>query len=130
MLKAGLMGVSTNSQLIKDLDHKSRALTSISNSFVECGKNLRIFSFFETQKLDFMNCLVIINSPFNKNQFLMLLLRLWRKNPRLLDGPEKYVTELMVPTDQCAGLRIRTSPDTSQSGNPLKRWSAGPSFPL
>lgn len=58
MLKAGSIGSSTNTDIAKDLLPRSRMLQSISKSFIERGRQLKIYSFYETQKMDFMNDVV------------------------------------------------------------------------
>jgi hypothetical protein len=60
LLSIASFGTSTNSQLSKHLKEHSKALEEISTSFVERGKNLDIFSFYETEKMDFLNCVVRI----------------------------------------------------------------------
>jgi len=66
--KAAALGTSTNSQLTKDLEPKSRVLDRIARSFVERGKALRVYSFFETQKMDYMNCLVLHYPLFSASE--------------------------------------------------------------
>jgi hypothetical protein len=63
ILKASSLATSTNAQLTKDLERKSRALENISRSFIDRGKKLKIFSFYETEKMDLMNCKVNIKPP-------------------------------------------------------------------
>jgi hypothetical protein len=58
MLKAASFGSSTNTNLSRDLESCSERLRQISRSFVERGKELAILSFYETDKLDFLNCRV------------------------------------------------------------------------
>jgi hypothetical protein len=53
------LGTSTNTPLVKALESNSKALWRISTSFVDRGKDLPlIFSFFETEKMGYMNCVV------------------------------------------------------------------------
>ncbi|XWW98067.1 hypothetical protein V2A60_006063 [Cordyceps javanica] len=59
ILKIGSLGSTTNLQLTKDLEPKSRVLTQISDSFTGHGKSLTIFSFYETEKMNHANCLVV-----------------------------------------------------------------------
>lgn len=61
ILKAGSLAIHTNSKLAKDLERDSRVLENISRSFVNRGKKLIIVSFYETEKMDKMNCRVTIN---------------------------------------------------------------------
>ncbi|KAI2637009.1 hypothetical protein GGS26DRAFT_546781 [Hypomontagnella submonticulosa] len=59
ILRATSFGTSTNVQLAKDLQPKSRLLDFISTSFLDrCGK-LKIISCYETSKMDFLNCIVV-----------------------------------------------------------------------
>lgn len=59
ILKACSLATSTNSQLTKDLERNSKVLENISRSFTDRGKKLKIFSFYETEKMDLMNCKVV-----------------------------------------------------------------------
>ncbi|KAI9773876.1 MAG: hypothetical protein M1840_006102 [Geoglossum simile] len=59
LLKTASLGVHTQSNLPKDLELQSRALREISKAFVDRAKDLRIFSFYETDKMDFLNCRVV-----------------------------------------------------------------------
>ncbi|KAJ4216814.1 hypothetical protein NW757_014655 [Fusarium falciforme] len=58
ILKATTIGANTNAQLPKNLERNSRALESISRSFVERSKDLKMFSYYEKDKMDFLNSLV------------------------------------------------------------------------
>jgi hypothetical protein len=58
VIKTASLGVHTQAQLSKDLEVRSKALKEISKGFVERGKDLVIFSFYETDKMDFLNCRV------------------------------------------------------------------------
>jgi protein SERAC1 len=51
-------GTMTNLGLSKDLQSHSIALQEISKSFVDRAKNLQIVSFYETDKMDLLNCRV------------------------------------------------------------------------
>jgi hypothetical protein len=55
ILRAASLGTSTNTQLSKDLESNSKILDKISKSFVERGKRLEIFSFYEVDKMEFLN---------------------------------------------------------------------------
>lgn len=50
-LKAASIGVATNSALVEDLKRDSTMLTRISKQFVDLGKDLVIYTFYETQKV-------------------------------------------------------------------------------
>lgn len=56
------MGSHTNSQLTKDLDRNSSSLSQISKSFVQHGQRIKVVSFVETEKMDWLNCLVCADS--------------------------------------------------------------------
>lgn len=58
VVKAGSMSSSTNTGIPKDLVPGSRVLQTISRSFIERSRQLKIYSFFETQKMDFMSDVV------------------------------------------------------------------------
>ncbi|EGY21427.1 NACHT and WD domain-containing protein [Verticillium dahliae VdLs.17] len=56
-LRAVSFSTSTNARLAKDLEPTSRLLQHISTSFVDsCGAKLKTASFYETRKMDFLNC--------------------------------------------------------------------------
>ena len=57
-LEALQMGTATNRNLLSDLKKNSGALWQVSQQFVERASTLKIRTFYETNKLDFMNCLV------------------------------------------------------------------------
>ncbi|KAJ0123855.1 hypothetical protein J7T55_012326 [Diaporthe amygdali] len=58
-LKAGSMGSHTNSQLTRDLERNSSSLSQISKSFLQHGHRIKIVSFVETEKMDWLSCLVV-----------------------------------------------------------------------
>jgi hypothetical protein len=58
VLKAASLGGNTNTQLSKDLEPNSRVLENITKSFVPRTHDMRIYTFYETEKLDFLNTLV------------------------------------------------------------------------
>lgn len=62
ILKAAALGSSTNSQLTKDLERKSKVLENISSSFIDLGKDLKIFSFHEVDTMDYLNC--VVRNPY------------------------------------------------------------------
>jgi hypothetical protein len=57
-LEALQMSIATNNSLLSDLKKNSEALRQISQQFVERGSTVKIKTFYETEKLDYMNCLV------------------------------------------------------------------------
>ena len=52
------MGATTNRSLLSDLTKNSEILRQVSQQFVERGSTLRMKTFYETKKSDYMNCLV------------------------------------------------------------------------
>ena len=54
------MGIPTNTSLLSDLRKNSATLTQISRQFVERGSTLKIRTFYETEKMDYMNRLVFL----------------------------------------------------------------------
>ena len=50
-LKGACMGMSTNTALVADLRKDSTPLSHISNQFIDRGRNLKIYTFYETLKL-------------------------------------------------------------------------------
>ncbi|PMD42291.1 hypothetical protein L207DRAFT_485775 [Hyaloscypha variabilis F] len=50
-LKGATLGMSTHTVLVKDLQKASPALATISKQFVERGRSLQIYTFYETRKL-------------------------------------------------------------------------------
>ncbi|KAI0418625.1 hypothetical protein F5X98DRAFT_373437 [Xylaria grammica] len=59
MLDASDLATTATSQLAEDFELDSSILEHISESFVEHGEKLKIFSFYETEKMDFMNSRVV-----------------------------------------------------------------------
>ncbi|KAI1741319.1 hypothetical protein F4680DRAFT_447227 [Xylaria scruposa] len=59
VLKAASFGINTNSQLLKDLERGSRVLDDITTTFINRKYAFQICSFYETEKMDFMNSLVV-----------------------------------------------------------------------
>jgi hypothetical protein len=62
IIKAASFGAGTNTKLLLELRSRSELLQDISRSFVDRGKHLTIFSFYETDKMDFLNCKVMIGN--------------------------------------------------------------------
>jgi hypothetical protein len=58
VLKAATLGTSTNTRLARELSSGSDTLRRISSSFTSWGKELTIYSFYETEKMPGMNCRV------------------------------------------------------------------------
>ncbi|RFU24043.1 hypothetical protein B7463_g12297, partial [Scytalidium lignicola] len=56
ILKVSSLGTSSNARLMKELQSRSEILSKISKSFVERGKSLTIFTFYETEMMPYMNC--------------------------------------------------------------------------
>ena len=52
------MGTTTNRSLLSDLTKNSEILRQISQQFVERGSSVRMKTFYETKKSDYLNCLV------------------------------------------------------------------------
>ena len=52
------MSTATNTSLLSDLRGNSATLKQISQQFVERGSAIKMKTFYETKKLDSMNCLV------------------------------------------------------------------------
>ena len=61
-LKALQMGTTTNTSLLSDLKGNSETLKQISQQFVERGSTLKMKTFYETKKLNYMNGLVYFPS--------------------------------------------------------------------
>jgi hypothetical protein len=57
-LEALQLGTTTNTNLLSDLKQNSETLRQISQQFVERGSKLKMKTFYETNKLDHMDCLV------------------------------------------------------------------------
>ena len=52
------MSAATNPSFLSDLKRNSGTLEQISQQFVERGSTIEMKTFYETKKLDYMNCLV------------------------------------------------------------------------
>jgi triacylglycerol esterase/lipase EstA (alpha/beta hydrolase family) len=50
-LKGATLGMTTHTALVKDLEKASPTLATISKQFVDRGKSLKIYTFYETRKL-------------------------------------------------------------------------------
>ena len=57
-LRALQMGTATNTSFLSDVEGNSRTLKEISQQFVERGSTIMVKTFYETRKLDSINCLV------------------------------------------------------------------------
>ena len=58
VFKALQISTATNTNLLPDLEKNSETLRHISQQFVERASTLKMKTFYETNKLDYMNCLV------------------------------------------------------------------------
>ncbi|KFY84990.1 hypothetical protein V500_08810 [Pseudogymnoascus sp. VKM F-4518 (FW-2643)] len=59
ILRTASLGTSTNARLVRDLQARSEVLRGISRRFVERGKDLQIFSFWETDQFKWLNGKVV-----------------------------------------------------------------------
>ena len=59
------MGTTTNRSLLSDLTKNSEILSQISQQFVERGSMVRMKTFYETKKSDYLNCLVYFLSSLD-----------------------------------------------------------------
>ncbi|KAJ6438220.1 ankyrin repeat protein [Purpureocillium lavendulum] len=59
MAKALAFGANTNTQLLKDLERHSYKLEQISDTFLQQASGLRIVSFYELDKLDYMSTVIV-----------------------------------------------------------------------
>ena len=57
-LRALQMGTATNANLFSDFKKNLETLRWISQQFVGRGSTLKMKTFYETEKLDYMDCLV------------------------------------------------------------------------
>lgn len=84
ILKASSFGTSTNTKLVADLKTNYETLLNITKSFVDRSKALQIVSFYETEKMDFLNFMVSsAEDTAPRDVELIQNLRLWKKS--LLD---------------------------------------------
>ena len=80
VLKAVQMGTATNPSLLADLKKNSETLRQISRQFVEHGSTLTMKTFYETMKLDYMNCLVcFLGWLTSRIGFNLVSSRLWKR---------------------------------------------------
>ena len=75
-LRALQMGTATNTNLLSDLQKNSKTLAQISQQFVERGSSLKIKTFYETNKMDYMNCLVFFLSIIHPRNTVLTQCRL------------------------------------------------------
>ncbi|KAK2597342.1 hypothetical protein QQS21_006038 [Conoideocrella luteorostrata] len=59
VMKAAAFGANTNTTLLKDLQQHSPKLEQVSNIFLQEAGRLRIITFYELNKMDFMNSVVV-----------------------------------------------------------------------
>ncbi|KAF4971464.1 hypothetical protein FSARC_1692 [Fusarium sarcochroum] len=91
ILKAGSFGTSTNTQLSKDLMPDSRDLERISRSFVALSSTLKVYSFYETEKMDFLRTLSDSHDQRNGAVALQSLLwQLCRERRELIPTVDKH----------------------------------------
>ena len=57
-LQALQLGTATNRKLLSGLERNSKVLWQVSQQFVERASTLQIKTFYETRKLNSINCLV------------------------------------------------------------------------
>jgi hypothetical protein len=58
ILQVATVGTSTNPRLVTALKKESTTLSDISTQFIERGASLKIYTFYETERFERMNCLV------------------------------------------------------------------------
>jgi len=61
IIQISSIGTNTNATVVANLKSNSETLWQIARSFVDRGKGLRIVSFYETERMPYMNTLVISN---------------------------------------------------------------------
>jgi len=61
-LKGATLGMSTHTALVKDLQKASSTLANISKQFVDRGKSLKIYTFYETRRLSGIVVCFIVSS--------------------------------------------------------------------
>ncbi|KAM0228216.1 hypothetical protein ACHAPO_010864, partial [Fusarium lateritium] len=59
ILKASTLGINTNTKVVNDLKKNSQALYEITQSFVDRSKALHIVTFYETEKMDYLNAQIV-----------------------------------------------------------------------
>lgn len=93
ILQVASLGTSTNTKFLEELKSRSELLCDISESFVERGKDLHIFSFYETDKMDYMNCLVrVFDSLFREP--VLTSQNVVEKQSAILDWPNETTIRL------------------------------------
>ncbi|PVH83321.1 hypothetical protein DL98DRAFT_569779 [Cadophora sp. DSE1049] len=95
ILWAASFGTSTNTKFAKELKSRSEVLDNISKSFVERGKGLKILSFYETDKMDNLNCLA---SPVVEKQSATLDLP--NEAPIALNGNHRTICRFSSENEQ------------------------------
>jgi len=58
IIKSASFGTMTNTKPMNELRSRSEILQDISKSFVDRSRDLIILSFYETDKMDYLNCKV------------------------------------------------------------------------
>ena len=89
ILRAASLGTSTNKQLSTDLESNSRVRGEISKSFIERGKRLEIFSFYEVDKMEFLNCMVCLIKKTQVNSCILICRQVVDKSSAVLGWPNE-----------------------------------------
>ena len=121
-LRALQMGTATNKSLVSDLRKNSKTLAQISQQFVERGSALRIKTFYEGNKMDYMKCLVFFsldNRPLEYD-FNPVSFRSWIETQRFwVYQQSHHLFRYPQTIGVCASLPLRMSKSISPCG---RRW--------
>ena len=121
-LRALQMGTATNKSLVSDLRKNSKTLAQISQQFVERGSTLRIKTFYEGNKIDYMNCLVFFsldNRP-PEYDFNPVSFRLWIEIQRFwVYQRSHHLFRYPQTIGVCVSLPLKRSKSISPFG---RRW--------
>ena len=121
-LRALQMGTATNKSLLSDLRKNSKTLAQISQQFVERGSTLRIKTFYEGNKMDYMNCLVFFsldNRPL-EYEFNSVSFRSWIETQRFwVYLQSHHLFRYPQTIGVCASLPLKMSKSISPCG---RRW--------
>lgn len=116
-LHAAQLGTGTNTDLLSVLKKNSRTLSDITRQFIERGANLQIRTFYETEFLEYMNCLVCRRTSYAVYYcWLTLSFRSWTKIQHAYIFRMKNQPQSKQTTGRCANSLAKIVKSTDPYG--------------
>ena len=123
ILRVATVSTSTNPKLVTALKNESTGLSDISTQFIERGANLKIYTFYETERFERMNCLVCHISSLRRYQLLTMGVRLSTKTQRGSISQMRRQFRLPLITGRCANSPPPIAKSIQPSGYLFATWS-------